>query len=337
MDKIYPTRPIRASPNPYPLPERLVDLTELSYEFEDEAYNTAGFLEANHVVGLLAIKRGEVVLERYAHGVTRDTRWYSFSIAKSVVSLLIGAALRDGYIQSLDAPVVSYLPILAGSAYEGVTIRHALHMASGVAWNEDYVDPGSDVASTGGSALDRLRYLRRKSRVAEPGDVFNYSTGETNLLGAVLRSAIGNNLSTFLELKIWRPFGMEHDANWLLLAPGGAEHGGCCISATLRDYGRIGLFALREGTLRDGTSILPTSWMAESTAPSSANDRYGYLWWLRGDGVYSGIGIYGQALFIDPTEELIIVTLSAWPQATGREFSRRRSAFFTAVRNALSD
>ena len=337
MDKIYPTRAIRASPNPYPLPERLVDLTELSYEFEDEAYDTAGFLEANHVVGLLAIKRGEVVLERYAHGVTRDTRWYSFSIAKSVVSLLIGAALRDGYIQSLDAPVVSYLPILAGSAYEGVTIRHALHMASGVAWNEDYVDPGSDVASTGGSALDRLRYLRRKSRVAEPGDVFNYSTGETNLLGAVLRSAIGNNLSTFLELKIWRPFGMEHDANWLLLAPGGAEHGGCCISATLRDYGRIGLFALREGTLRDGTSILPTGWMAESTAPSSANDRYGYLWWLRRDGVYSGIGIYGQALFIDPTEELIIVTLSAWPQATGREFSQRRSAFFTAVRNALSD
>ncbi len=336
MDKIYPTRAIPASPNPYPLPERFVDLTGLSYEFEDETYDMAGFLEANHVVGLLVIKRGGVVIERYAHGVTRDTKWYSFSIAKSVVSLLIGAALQDGDIQSLDAPVVNYLPILADSAYEGVTIRHALQMASGVAWNEDYGDPASDVASTGGSALDRLRYLRRRSRVAEPGDIFNYSTGEINLLGAVLRSAIGNNLSTFLEHKIWRPFGMEHDANWLLLAPGGAEHGGCCISATLRDYGRVGLFALREGRLRDGTSVLPTGWMAESTAPSSANDGYGYLWWLRGGGVYSGIGIYGQALSIDPAEELIIVTLSAWPQATARELSQRQSAFFAAVRAALS-
>ena len=335
MDKIYPTRAIPASPNPYPLPERFVDLTGLSYEFEDETYDMAGFLEANHVVGLLVIKRGEVVVERYAHGVTRDTKWYSFSIAKSVVSLLIGAALQDGYIQSLDAPVTTYLPILAGSSYEGVTIRHALHMASGVAWNEDYADPASDVASTGGSALDRLRYLRGRSRVAEPGEIFNYSTGETNLVGAVLRAAIGNNLSTFLARKIWGPFGMEHDANWLLLARGGAEHGGCCISATLRDYGRIGLFALREGELHDGTSVLPPDWMAESTAPSPTNDGYGYLWWLRGGGVYSAIGIYGQALFIDPVDELIIVTLSAWPQATGREFSQHRSTFFTAVRAAL--
>ena len=107
----------------------------------------SGFLEHNHVTGLLVIKRGEVVVERYTQGNTPETKWYSFSVAKSVVSLLIGAALRDGYIQSLDAAVTDYLPILAGSAYEGVTIRHALQMASGVEWNEDYADPASDVAS----------------------------------------------------------------------------------------------------------------------------------------------------------------------------------------------
>ncbi len=337
MDKIYPTRPIPASADPYPLPERPVDMSRLQYEIEGETFDVPGFLEHNHVTGLLVIKRGEVVVERYAQGNTPETKWYSFSVAKSVVSLLIGAALRDGYIQSLDAAVTDYLPILAGSAYEGVTIRHALQMASGVEWNEDYADPASDVASTGGSALDRLRYLRERSRVAEAGAIFNYNTGETNLLGAVLRSAIGNNLSTYLALKIWGPFGMEHNANWLLLAPGGAEHGGCCISATLRDYGRIGLFALREGMLRDGTSVLPDGWMAESTRPSRANEGYGYLWWLRGGGVYSGIGIYGQAISIDPVEELIIVTLSAWPQATGREFSRHRAAFFAAVRASFSD
>ena len=187
----------------------------------------------------------------------------------------------------------------------------------------------------GGSALDRLRYLRNKPRVAPPGELFNYNTGETNLLGAVLRAAIGNNLSTYLEYEIWKPFGMEHDANWLLLSPGGAEHGGCCLSATLRDYGRIGLFALRQGRLRDGQEVLPPGWMAASTTPSAANDGYGYLWWLREDGSFSAIGIYGQAIHIDPTRDLIIVTHGAWPQATGRAFSRHRTAFFAAVAGAL--
>jgi len=331
IDKIYPTRPLRASGDPYPLPRGASELADLSYEVDGRSFDVDGFIEHNHVVGLLVIDGGEIVLERYARGNGPETRWYSFSVAKSVVSMLIGAAVRDGYIESLDAPVTAYLPLLAGSAYEGVTIRHALQMASGVAWNEDYADPASDVASTGGSALDRLRYLRAKPRIAAPGEVFNYNTGETNLLGAVLRAAIGNNLSTYLENKIWRPFGMEHDANWLLLAAGGGEHGGCCISATLRDYGRIGLFAMRGGRLRDGTPVLPEGWVAQSTMPSPANERYGYLWWLRGDGVYSAIGIYGQAIHIDPAAELIIVTHSAWPQATGREFSRHRTAFFEAV------
>jgi len=335
IDKIYPTRPIPASDNPYPLPQRPVDLSGMRYEVGGETFDMDGFFEHNHVVGLLVIKGGEVVVERYAGDNTPETKWYSFSVAKSVVSMLIGAAVRDGYIPTIDAPVTDYLPILAGSAYDGVTIRQAMQMASGVAWNEDYADPASDVASTGGSALDRLRYLRTKPRVARPGEVFNYNTGETNLLGAVLRAAIGNNLSTYVENKIWGPFGMEHDADWLLLAPGGAEHGGCCLSATLRDYGRIGLFAMGQGRLRDGTAVLPDNWMAESTAPSAANEGYGYLWWLRGNGVYSALGIYGQAIHIDPGEELVIVTHSAWPRATGREFSGHRTAFFGAVTEAL--
>jgi len=335
IDRIYPTRPVTASDDPYPLPSNLIKLTDLRYEVSGATFDVDRFFEHNHLVGLLVIKRGKVVVERYARGNTPETSWYSFSVAKSVVSMLIGAAVRDGYIQSLDAAVTDYLPLLAGSAYAEVSIRDAMQMASGVAWDEDYADPQSDVASTGGSALDRLRYLRNKPRVAPPGEVFNYNTGETNLLGAVLRAAIGNNLSAYLEHKIWRPFGMEHDANWLLLAPGGAEHGGCCLSATLRDYGRIGLFAMRDGRLRDGTPVLPGGWMAKSTTPSRANQGYGFLWWLRGSGVYGAIGIYGQAIHIDPAEELVIVTHSVWPRATGREFSRHRSAFFEAVTAVL--
>lgn len=335
IDKIFPTRPIRAGEDPYPLPSRPVDFSGLRYEVEGESFDVDGFVEHNHVVGLLVVDRGDVVLERYERGNGPQTRWYSFSVAKSVVSMLIGAALRDGYIESLDAPVSDYLPLLRGSAYESATIRHVLQMSSGVQWDEDYADPLSDVASTGGSTLDRLRYLSAKPRVVPAGSVFNYNTGETNLLGAVLRAAIGNNLSTYLEREIWQPFGMEHDANWLLLSPGGGEHGGCCLSATLRDYGRIGMFAMRGGRLRSGEDVLPEGWMAESTTPSAANDGYGYLWWLRDDGSFSAVGIYGQAIHIDPARDLIIVTHGAWPQATGRTFSRHRAAFFAAVAELL--
>jgi CubicO group peptidase (beta-lactamase class C family) len=335
IDRIYPTRAIAASASPYPLPARRVDLSTLRYQVDGRSFDVDGFFRHNHLVGLLIIQDGAIALERYAQGNRADTRWDSFSVAKSVVSMLVGAAIADGFIPSLDTQVVDFLPLLEGSAYEGVTLRHALQMTSGVAWDEDYADPSSDIAQTGGSALDRLRYLLRKPRVAPPGMTFNYNTEETNLVGAVLRAAIGNNLSTYLEEKIWKPFGMEHDAHWLLLSEGGAEHGGCCLSATLRDYGRIGLFALRNGRLRNGRATLPDDWMKQATAPSSANAGYGLLWWVRPRGSYAAFGIFGQTIYVDPLRSVVIVTHSAWPLATSRELSAHRESFFTAVVSAL--
>jgi CubicO group peptidase (beta-lactamase class C family) len=206
-------------------------------------------------------------------------------------------------------------------------------MASGVAWNEDYTDPHADVSVViPFTALERLRYMSALPRTEPPGLRFNYSTGETELVGAVLRGAIGNNLSTYLEAKIWGPFGMESDANWMLVEPDGAEQGGCCLSATLRDYGRIGMFALRGGVLLNGEHILPDGWMTESTKPSPSNDQYGYLWWLRAGGVYSALGIFGQAIMIDPAEQLIVVTHSAWPMPTDTNLAEHRNAFLDAVR-----
>ena len=291
-------------------------LLRLRYTVDADTFDLNAFVSHNHIVGLLAIRDGNVVLERYAQGNTRDTRWYSFSVAKSVLSMLVGAALKDGFISSIDVPVSDFLPVLRGSAYDDVTLRQAMTMSSGVAWDEDYADPQSDIAQTGGSALDRLRYLLRKPRVAAPGSTFNYNTEETNLVGAVLRAAIGNNLATYLEDRIWRRFGMEHDANWLLLSESGAEHGGCCLSATLRDYGRLGLFALRNGRLTDGSSVLPEGWMEASTTASAANDRYGLLWWLRPNHAFAAVGIYGQAIYINPSCRLVVVTHSVWPRAT---------------------
>ena len=257
-----------------------------------------------------------------------------FRSPSQLVSLLMGAALEDGYISDLDVSVTEYLPLLDGSAYEDVTIRQAMQMASGVQWNEDYSDPDSDISTTVfDNTLEQLQYLGGRRRVAPPGERFNYNTGETHLVGAVLRSAIGNNLSTYLASKIWRPFGMESKANWMLVEPDGAEHGGCCISATLRDYGRLGLFAMHGGVLPDGERVLPEGWMKESTAPSPGNDGYGLLWWLRDGPAYAGIGIFGQMIWIDPSADLVVVTHSTWPEATG--YFGHGYAFARAVREAL--
>ena len=328
MDRIYPTRPVPASAHPFPLPDQPADFSGLRYTVDADTFDVNAFVSHNHIVGLLAIRDGNVALERYAQGNARDTRWYSFSVAKSVVSMLVGSAVRDGFIPSIDVPVSNFLPVLGGSAYDDVTLRQAMTMSSGVAWDEDYTDPQSDIAQTGGSALDRLRYLLRKPRVAPPGSTFNYNTEETNLVGAVLRAAIGNNLATYLDDKIWRRFGMEHDANWLLLSESGAEHGGCCLSATLRDYGRLGLFAMHNGRITDGSSVLPERWMKASTTPSATNDGYGLLWWLRRDHAFVAVGIYGQAIYINPPCRLVVVTHSAWPRATDHKLSAHREAFF---------
>lgn len=331
MDRIYPTRPVRAGNRPYPLPLGPRDLRGIRYTVDDTTFTLDDYLVRNHVVGLLVLHDGTIALERYREGQTPETRWYSFSVTKSLVSMLVGVAIHEGYLPSVDVAVTDMLPVMRRSAYEGVTLRHVLQMASGVAWHEDYDDPASDIARTGGGALDRLRYLSARPRKAPPGTTFTYNTEETNLAGAVLRAALGNNLSTYLETTIWHRFGMEHDAHWVLLSEGGAEHGGCCLSLTLRDLGRLGLFALREGRLADGTALLPDGWMALTTAASPAHSNYGSLWWRRADGAYAALGIFGQALYVDPARRLVVAMQGMWPRATGREFSAHRDAFIAAV------
>lgn len=337
MDRIAPTRTVRAGGTPFPLTARPLDLSAMTYAVEGETYELEDFVAHNHVVGLLVLSDGEVVLERYEQGNTPRTRWMSFSVAKSVVSLLVGAAIRDGFIGSLQDRVTRYLPELEGTAYEDVTLENALQMASGVEWNEDYTDPDSDVSVSRGTAAERIRFLGAKPRVAPPGQRFNYNTGETHLVGGVVRAAVGDSLSGYLSRKIWTPFGMEGDAYWQLVEPGGAEHGGCCISATLRDYGRIGLLALREGVLPDGTPILPEAWMEASTTPSVARPDYGYLWWLGDAGSYQALGIFGQAIFIDPEAKVVVVTHGVWPRATDETLAAHRHRFFRAVAAFVAD
>lgn len=336
LDDMAPTRSIQASESPSPLPHADQPMPPVQYEVDGETYDLEDFLDLQSTMGVLIVRDGEVLLEHYADDHDAGSRWVSFSVTKSVTSMLIGAAIHDGYIHSLDEPVSHYLPRLRGTGYQDVTIEQVLHMASGVGWNEDYDDPESDVARAGGAnGLELMEYLGDLPRAELPGEVFNYNTGETNLSGEVLRAALGNNAATYLEKRIWQPFGMEADANWLLGGPGGGETGGCCISATLRDYARIGLFALADGQLPDGTRVLPEGWMEASTTPSPAASHYGYLWWLFDGGAFAAQGIFGQRIFIDPALDLVVAVHGNAPSAVDSDFHAHLDAVTPAIRKAL--
>ena len=334
FDAIYPTRPVDNGTDYLPLVDDPWDFSALTYVVDGATRTLDQYLERFHVAGVLVAKGDRILLERYRLGHTETSRWVSYSVAKSVTSLLIGAAIRDGYIESIDEPVTDYLPRLKDSAYERTTIRHLLQMASGVAWNESYTDPGSDVALAGGAnGIALYEYLAKRPADGAPGEKFNYNTGETNLVGSLLRSAIGNNASTYLGAKIWRPM-MEHPATWSITA--GVELGGCCIHATLRDYARLGIFAMRGGVLPDGTETLPDGWMRESTKGSPGNPGYGYLWWLWDEGAYAALGIFGQTIWIDPRNSIVMVTHSAAPAATSPAQNAHLDALIDALRRHVA-
>ena len=215
---------------------------------------------------MIILHEGNIVFEKYALGNTIESKWISFSVTKSVTSMLLGAAIKDGYIKSVNEPVTKYIPQLKDSAYERAQIKDILHMSSGVAWNEDYEDPASDVSIAAAFNSSTLYdYLSKLPVVSKPGVKFNYNTGETNLLGGIVRSAVGIDLSSYLEKKIWQPYGMTRNAFWPTDINHAEELGGCCITATLRDYAKIGLFASQNGKLVDGTQVLPKKWMEKST------------------------------------------------------------------------
>ena len=337
MEKIGPTRLVTAGDDPYPLSRNEVDLGLVEFTFNETALTVDEYVESQNVAGLIVVKDRAIIYERYELGNTQESRWVSYSVAKSITSMLVGAAIKDGYIDNLDEMITDYIPRLKHSSYDQSSIRNVLQMSSGVAWTEDYADPESDINVTPWATLEVYEYLRNKPRENEPGEVFGYNTAETNLVGDVVRSAVGNNLSTYLTEKIWQPFGMEHDAYWALTDSGGGEFGGCCLNATLRDYARIGLFAMNGGVLPDGTKVLPDNWMAESTTPSKGHDGYGYLWWLRGEGAFAASGIFGQRIHIDPANNVVIALHSARDDASNPEDGQMLHAAFAALVDAAKN
>jgi CubicO group peptidase (beta-lactamase class C family) len=297
------------------------------------------YVAAHHVAGIMVVQDGRVRLERYGLGATANTRWTSFSVAKSFTSTLVGAALRDGSIHSLDDKVTRYIPELAAGAYRDVTVRQLLTMTSGVRWNEDYVDPKSDVAMMYEGARQPgvpllVSYMAPLPREFAPGARWVYKTGETDLIGILVTRATGKTLAAYLSEKIWKPYGMASDALWLKDEVDGTEAGGSGVSATLADYARLGQFLL-DGGIANGKPVLADGWIADATRKHAdigvPGRGYGYQWWTYDNGAFAGIGIFGQLLYVDPARHLVIVQMAAWPVATNDEQARARTAFVQSV------
>ena len=297
-----------------------------------------------NVAGLIVLDESRVRFERYRLGLTPAKRWTSFSVAKSVTSTLVGAAIHGGFIASISDPIARYIPELAGSAYDGVTIEQVLTMTSGVSWNEDYGDPNSDVANFATAASDQgveptVSYMRRLPRAVAPGTRWRYNTGETNLAGVLVANATDRSLSTYLSETIWATYGMERRAAWLVRSsPDAVEPGGFGLCATLRDFGRFGQFVLDDGIV-DGRRTVPMGWFASATTTRRQTDEpgqgYGYQWWTRSNGTFAARGIFGQLLHIDPARRLVIAMLSNWCSPVGPDRSAAREAMISAVTAAV--
>lgn len=346
-DAWFPVRVVNKSSTVREIPKSKTKLTNVKFEVNGKPYDLYDYLALNRVAGLLILKNGKVIFEDYELGTTATTHWPSFSMAKSVLSTLVGAALKDGYINSLDDPVSKYLSELKGGAYENVTLRNAIQMASGVAWNETYTDPKSDrskllemqVAQQPGTVLP---YMNTLKKAGPPGTIWNYNSGEIFIVGAVLEEATHKPLAEYLSEKIWKPWGMESDASWWLLSPNGMGWGNGGIAATLRDYGRFGLLVQEDGVI-NGKRILPKGWFDEAGSAKVIGGKkidYGYLWWTYPkedavhDGAFQAKGICGQHLYINRKEKVVIVVLSARPKPVAIT-AVNDGAFFGAVVKAL--
>jgi CubicO group peptidase (beta-lactamase class C family) len=358
MRAFFPAARVAASGSPSVLaqgPE--VDLPA-SFDFRGTPIDTASFLALTDTTGLIVIKDDKVVFERYYRGTDIHTRTVAWSVSKAFVSALVGIAVSEGKIQSINDPVTRYVPELAGSGYDGVRIKDVLQMSSGARWNEDYSDPHSDVVRFGrtvafGGSLDA--FAATLPREHAPGTYLRYNTLDTQVLGMVLRRATGMSLSAYLSTRLWKPLGMQDDAYFLTDRKGvGFAAGG--LNATLRDYARLGLLYAHFGNWQ-GTQIIPQEWVRASITPdapqlmpgrrASSTEMwgYGYQWWvpdLRGE--FLAVGIFNQFVYVNPAQHLVIAKSSAnHAYGTGRGYDETRDregghlALFKAIEAALSD
>ena len=352
MDKIFPTREIKASKNPKPLKRNIKTLPE-TFFFEGEEKNLQDYLDYFWSDGMIVLHKNEMVYENYWLGNNENKRHISWSVAKSFISALVGIAYEEGLIDSLDDPVTKYLDDFKETGYDDVTIKDILQMSSGVLFNEDYADYDSDInrfgraVATGTSMRDFSKTLTRER---EPGTYMHYVSINTQVLGFLLQEVTNKSISQYLYDKIWNPLGMEDSAYFILddvkdeFALGG-------LNATLRDYAKFGLLYLQNGRWNDN-QIISKQWIEDSHSTdgihlvpgereTSSNPwGYGYQWWVPGfpDTDYTASGVYNQYIYIDPLSEIVIAkTSSNYKYTSELQMSKdMHMAMFRAIANHIS-
>lgn len=338
MQEIYPSIPIPTGTQSSSLKE----FSKIIPKWEDKTI-LANYMNDNHIQGVIVLHNNQIRLEKYADGINQETLWTSFSVAKSVSSMLVGVALKEGAIESLEDPLKKYIHEFKGYDYGEVTVRQLLTMTSGIAWNEDYEDPNSDVgqmytAACHGTESHILTYMKPLKFAHKPGSHWNYSTGETDLVGILIQKATGKSLSEYLSEKVWKPFGMEHGAYWLADECSNLNLGGSGLSASLRDFARLGTLMLDNGKIGN-EHIISEEYLKDATSllqqVNDDGDGYGYLWWRFQDGSYGAFGIFGQMIYINPHKNLVIAQMAAWPKAGSKELTQSRQAFIEAVQRVI--
>lgn len=352
LERIFPVHRIRAADVPHRFPRGAEITLPDSYRYDGADRSVTDFLEETRTVALLVIRDGEIRHERYWLTGGEDVTWMSMSVGKSFVSALVGIAVDDGLITSIEQPITDYVPELQGSAYDGVRIKDVLQMSSGARWNEDYSDPNSDIARYGavmGSGASLDAFTASLVRERPPGTFNYYNSTDTQALGMLLVRATGMTMAAWAEQELWQPLGMAHDAYWIT-DDSGMEMAAGGLQVTARDYARLGQLYLQGGRWGD-RQIISEAWVRDSLTadaphllPSAHPEfpvGYGYQWWLpEGDrGEFSAIGVYNQFVFVDPERRVVIVKLSANPNygLTNDESSYRELESFELFRAIIAD
>lgn len=299
-----------------------------SFSFDGRTIDTEAFLDLTDTAALLVLRDGAVVHEEYRLTGGPDVQWISWSVAKSFVSALVGIAVEQGHIRSIEDAISDYVTVEPGSAYDGVRIKDVLQMSSGARWNEDYSDPDSDalrlgVAMSPAGSLDA--FVASMAPELPPGTVCRYNSADTQALGSLLIAATGRTITDFMQEHLYEPLGMEDDGYWLLDASG-VEMAFGGVNLTARDFAKLGELYRRGGEWH-GRQVVPADWVAASIVPDSPHlewgrpviaggelpDGYGYQWWLIPGGLdqYSAIGVYNQWVFVSPHDRVTVVKLSA--------------------------
>jgi CubicO group peptidase (beta-lactamase class C family) len=346
LDELFEGRVIRKAATPSRL-ARAASEPAISWEFKGEALTLDAYLMRNPTTGLVIARDDTILVERYQYARHDRDRFTSWSMAKTVTSMLIGIAIAEGHIRSVNDLTAVYVPALEGTEYGRTSLRHLLQMSSGVRFVEDY--SGNDDVMK----LARATFAQRgeggaaavmpfNERLTPSGTRFYYASVETQVLGLVLRSAVGRPLSAYLEEKIWQPMGAEADATWLV-DRSGQEATFCCINAVLRDYARLGLLLAHDGNWR-GRQLIPAAWVRDATTvrgdqphlrPGIATGFFGYgyqTWIFPGERrMFALLGVHGQSIFVDPQSRLVMVNTAVRKQQAAGPGPRESTALWAAA------